>query len=132
MVDLAEIQTFVFCEGAAGGVIGAFLILAASALNFEVGLTVEDWGRRILFIFSGGLAGALLDYNREIELFYGAVVGAGWPYFAISLKKGAEVIFKGVKRHGGVAAREFMKSVLTSMAQEQAGAGRAEGANGTP
>ena len=67
----------------------------------------------------GILVGALFHHtSKELNLFYCAMLGSGWPYVAISLKKFAEVLGDGIQKHGSTAAKEFMKSVIESMDRE--------------
>ncbi len=115
---LKAIQEFFLTEGSAGGLIGAFLVLAASYFT-DVRLPVKDksWLLKILFLFAGALAGALIHHSKGVDILYCAMIGAGWPYLAISLKRGVETFMKGraLQQLGDEAFKELME-----MARERA------------
>ena len=119
---MLEIQNFFLSPGSAGGLIGAFLILSANSFR-DMGLKGLTWRLRILFLFCGALAGALFHfhYGKEFDIFNCAVVGSGWPYVAVSFQRAAEAFSKGLRRHAGAAAREFMRSVLESKVENDNG-----------
>jgi len=93
---LAEMLT---SECAVTGLIGAFLLLAASYfVSVGIRFRQRPLGHSALYLAAGYLAGALIHRSGvEPGTLYCAAIGAGWPYLAISLREGGKVIAKTIK-----------------------------------
>ena len=91
------IADFFLSEGAAGGFIGAFLVLAASLFNVDVRLPMKEvsWLRKIVFLLGGTLVGALFFHTKGADMFTCTALGAFWPYVVISLRTAVETYLKG-------------------------------------
>jgi hypothetical protein len=126
---LKSIEHFFVTPGLAGGLIGAFLVVSASYF-IDVRLRIKEasWGLKILFLFSGGLVGALFHHTKGAEMLYCVMLGAGWPYVVISFKKAAEALNKGkLLRRAGQAALRAAYEELRSKLEET---GTEEGVEG--
>jgi len=101
ITKLSPIFQFFWTEGSAGGLIGAFLILAASYF-INVGIKLREYSLKHqgLFVFAGSVAGSALYYHDKEKgfLFY-LIVGAGWPYVALSLKISSEILRNGFRQY---------------------------------
>jgi len=121
---LRLIGDFFGTRGLAGGLIGAFLALAASYFT-DVGLPIKDapWSRKILFLFSGGLVGALFHHTRNVGMETCAMLGAGWTYVAIGFIKGAETLIKAKvqRRIGDAAVEELIKMAREKIREQEGG-----------
>ena len=119
---LNEIMTFFLSAGSAGGLIGAFLILAASYFT-DVGLRIKSasWIQKIMFLFAGALAGALFHHTQEVDMLYCSMLGAGWPYVAVSFTKAATTLKKAnaLRRIGGAALKEAIRIVQDKVEDEE-------------
>jgi len=95
---LSPIVEFFYSEGTAGGLIGAFLILAASYfIEIRLPLKTASWGKKILFLFAAGLVGALFHHTTDLRMELCVVLGAGWPYVAVYFQKVAMTYSAGKK-----------------------------------
>ena len=94
---LNPILDFFHTEGAAGGFIGAFLVLSASLFDVDVRLPIKEasWGRKILFLFAGTLVGALFFRAQGADMFKCTALGAVWPYVVTTFGSVAEAYLKG-------------------------------------
>ena len=128
--SLYQIMAFFLTEGAGGGIIGAFAILIASHLGMDVGLPLKtiSLGLKVLFVFTGGLLGALFFYTKIAPgMEYCSMIGAGWPYVAVGLKMGGEAFGKGralrnaLKRLGAAAGEALIKMARESGENKEEG-----------
>ncbi len=104
LADVVQLDSFV------SGILGAFLLFAASFF-VDVGLAVRaSWWRPILFVGVGGITSMSLG----LDGVYGLMTGAGWPYVAVSLKKGAEAFGNGVRTQASAAGRAYFEGRYVS------------------
>jgi hypothetical protein len=78
-------------QGGMGGLIGAFLTVAAHYF-ISVGVNFTGLGRKILYILSGALVGMLFNYHTQAGILYAAMVGGGWPVFVASFRTAARTV----------------------------------------
>lgn len=126
---LKSLEGFFLTEGFAGGLIGAFLVLSASYFaDVRLPIKKASWIQKILFLFSGGLLGAVFHHTKDAGMEYCMMLGSGWPYVVISFKKGAEALNKGkLLRRAGQAALRAAYEELRSRVEET---GTEEGVEG--
>lgn len=90
------IYNFFWSEGFVGGLLGAFLIVAASYfVEVRIALKELRWHLKLLFILAGGLTGAIFDHHFELELLLGVGIGAGWTYVIKALRDASRHYVKG-------------------------------------